>query len=132
MKKRGQLVFKALIVIIASAIVIVAFLQAGKSYGSQEAFYKLAVAKDLALTIDVMYSLTGDVEYVYPNDVSDYNIKIENNIVVVSESKSSDVTSASYGFVGVSSDELKSSVEGKKYVKLVKAGNKIKLEGADK
>lgn len=131
MEKRGQLVFKALIVIIASAIVIVAFLQAGKSYGSQEAFYKLAVARDLALTIDLMYSLPGYIEYKYPNDISGYNIKVENNRVIVSESKSTDVTPGSHGFAGISSDEFKASVEGKKFVKLSKAGNKIIITGVD-
>ncbi len=131
MQKRGQLVFKSLIVIIASAIVIVAFLQAGKSYGKQEAFYKLAVARDLALTIDLMYGLPGNIEYKYPNDISGYNIKVENNRVIVSESKSSDVTAASHDFAGISSDDFKASAEGKKFVKLSKAGNKITMTGVD-
>ena len=60
MKKRGQLANKAFIVIIVSAIVILAFINAGKSYGKQEVYYKLAVARDLAITIDLAYSLPGD------------------------------------------------------------------------
>src|SRR3989344_3720260 len=83
MEKRGQLVYKALLVIIASGIVVTAFLAAGKSYGSQEAFYKLAVARDLALTIDLIYGLPGNIEYIYPNDISDYDIEVKDSLVKV-------------------------------------------------
>ena len=98
MQKRGQLVYKALIVILASALVITGFLQAGKSYGSQEAFYKLAVAKDLALTIDLIYAFPGDIVYIYPNDVSGYYIKIKQNTIKV-YSEEQDKTFGLYYFV---------------------------------
>ena len=100
MEKRGQLVGKELIVIILSAIVIATFYVAGNSYGNQEAFYKLAVARDLALTIDMMYGLQGDAQYTYPNDISGYNIDMKENIIKIYNSNlgKQDPTAASYNF----------------------------------
>lgn len=133
MKKRGQLVYKALLVIIVSGIVIAAFVAAGKSYGSQEAFYKLAVAKDLALTIDLMYGLQGNIEYTYPNDLSDYDIGARGNEIKVYDDKlgKQDPTAASYRFAGLAADSINFQVKNKKYVRLEKIDNKIKITGVD-
>ena len=133
MEKRGQLVNKALIVIIASAIVIMAFISAGKAYGSQEAFYKLAVARDLAITIDLMYSLPGNIEYVYPNDVSGYDIEVSDFSVKVYKHKTGklDPTIAKHSFVGTDYDNLNAEIKGKRFVKLEKAERNIKITGVD-
>ena len=131
MKKRGQLVYKALIVIIASAIVIFAFVKAGTSYGNQEAFYKLAVAKDIALTIDLMYALPGDIEYVYPNDISAYGIEVKDNNVRVYNFKlgKNDPTAAAYTYAGMSDDAIRADINGQKFAKLSKTSNQIKIIG---
>ena len=133
MEKRGQLVYKALIVIIASGIIISAFISAGKSYGSQEAFYKLAIAKDLALTIDLIHALPGDVEYTYPNDISSYGVEINGNSVRVYNYKvgKSDITAATYAYVGMSNNIVNADIGGKKYVKLSKVNNQIKIMGVN-
>ena len=134
MEKRGQLVYKALLVIIASGIVVTAFLAAGKSYGNQEAFYKLAVAKDLALTIDLMYGLPGNIQYTYPNDVSEYDIEVkDNNIKVYNHNFGrTDPTFASYSFAGIDKDIINSDVKGKKFIHIEKTGESIKITGVDK
>ena len=131
MKKRGQLVYKALISVIVSAIVVVAFVMAGKTYGNQEAYYKLAIAKDLALTIDLIYALPGDIEYVYANDVSAYGIEIKNNYVKVYDYKlgKMDPTAASYNYAGIGNDAINADIKGLKFVKLSKKHGQIKIIG---
>lgn len=131
MKKRGQLVYKALISVIVSAIVVAAFVIAGKTYGNQEAYYKLAVAKDLALAIDLMYSLPGNIEYVYANDVFAYGIEIKNYNVKVYDYKlgKSDPTAGSYNYAGVGSDSINANINGLKFVKLSKLNSQIIVTG---
>jgi len=131
MKKRGQLPNLALIGVIASAIVIFAFYSAGKTYGNQEAYYKLAVAKDIALTIDYLYSVPGDVKFVYPNDVSGYDVEIIGDSVRVYQHGSGklDVTAGVYGYAGTSYDKINIFVSGPKYIKLKKVGNTIEAIG---
>ena len=134
MEKRGQLVYKALLVTIASGIVIAAFIAAGKSYGSLEAFYKLAVAKDLALTIDLMYALPGNIQYTYPNDVAAYAIEIkERNIKVYNHNLGkTDPTAASHSFAGIDKDLINVEVKGRKFVRLEKINENIQMTGVDK
>lgn len=134
MKKRGQLVYKALLVIIASAIVIIAFVAAGKSYGAQEAYYRLAVARDLALTIDLIYSLPGDIQYTYPNDVSDYDIEVKYATVKVFSHKAGrlDTIAPFYSFVGNGKDSIDAEIKGKKLIMIQKTNGKIKIKGVDK
>jgi len=131
MEKRGQLVYKALLVIIACGIVVVAFVVAGKSYGSQEAFYKLAIARDLALTIDLMYGLPGNLEYVYPNDVSDYDIEAKDNMILVYSHNlgKTDPTLASYIFAGIDKDYINAEIKGTKHIKIEKVNEKIRISG---
>ena len=133
MKKRGQIVYEALLVIIASVVIISAFIQAGKSYGSQTAFYKLAVARDLALAIDSIYGLPGNIQYVYPNDISGYDIDVIGNSVKVYEHKlgSQDTTAASHSFAGLGTDIINVQIKGKKFVRIEKADNKLIIMGVD-
>lgn len=133
MEKKGQLVGRELVAIIASAIVIAAFYVAGNSYGSQEAYYKLAVARDLALTIDMMYALQGDVQYTYPNDISDYGLEIKGNTIKVYNNKrgKQDTMAASHNFAGTYAAALNAEVVNKKFVKFEKTGDKISISGVD-
>ena len=130
MQKRGQLVNKALIVLIVSAIVIVAFISAGKSHGSQEAYYKLAVAKDISLAIDMISGMSGDVSFTYPNDVTGYDIGITKNTVTIYDTKYGrlDPIKASYIF---STNGF--AIEGAyiilpQYIVIEKSGNKISVK----
>jgi|SRR3989344_3025571 len=134
MKKRGQLANKAFIVIIVSAIVILAFINAGKSYGKQEVYYKLAVARDLAITIDLAYSLPGDFYYIYPNEISGYDIEFKDNSVRVYSSKLGklDPTIASHSFAGLSADKLDTILANAKFLTIEKKGEKLQIAGFSK
>ena len=133
MEKRGQLVVKAFYITVISALVIISFISAGKSYGSQEAYYKLAIARDVAITIDTLYGLSGDIIYYYPNDVSDYQIEISDSIVKVYQKNSGklDVLSTSHNFAGTSFDDLKVQISGSKFLKFEKIGNRLIITGAN-
>ena len=129
MKKRGQLVYKGLIIAIVCVMVILAFVQAGKSYGSKDVFYKLAVAKDLALIIDELYAVPGDVAISYQNDLSKYGVYVNGNSVKVYSINTGllDVTSGQYTFFGPKIEETK--IENPKPLLISKIKGKITLSG---
>lgn len=133
MEKRGLIIYKALLILVASAMIIAAFYSAGQAYGSQEAFYKLAVAKDLALTIDLMYGLPGDVKFTYPNDVSKYEIDIGGNTIKVyrQDLGKGDRTFGTYSFVGIGQDSINTQIKGYKFVMLEKINNHIEVKGVN-
>jgi hypothetical protein len=129
MQKRGQLVNKALIVLIVSAIVVIAFISAGKSFGSGDAYYKLAVAKDIALSVDLISGMPGDIVFTYPNDLSGYDIEVTKNIVFVYSNKFGklDPVKASYTFSNAGYPIDNTYIKNAKYVIIEKTGNKIKI-----
>lgn len=133
MQKRGLIVLRALAGLVASAIIIYVLVSAGTAYGAQEVFYKLAIARDLALTIDIMYALPGNLEFTYPNDVSGYHIEIKGNLVRIYSSNTDtlDPTAASYSFVSSGGDVIDALVKEKRFVKLEKIGNKISITGVE-
>src|SRR3989338_7902274 len=87
MKKRGQLIYKALFVIIISVFIAIFFPYVGKMYGTGKAYSKLAVAKDLSLLIDTLYAYPGDVYIVYSSDLTGYTIKFYSNKIMVYDSQ---------------------------------------------
>lgn len=130
MDKRGQTVYKVLIVLVAAGLIIYTFVNAGISFGSQEALYKLAIARDLALMIDLMYGLPGDLQFTYPNDISNYDIEIKNNVVKIYNPLSiADQIARTHSFAGISSDSPSAEIKAKKFVRLEKVGNKMTITG---
>lgn len=127
MQKRGSLIYKGLIVTIAIGIVILIYTEAGASFGSQRAFYKLAVAKDIALLIDSLYAMPGDVKTAYDKDLSKYAIVVNANVVKVYETNLgiADITSAQYKFFGHEISNVK--VENPKHLIITKTNDKITL-----
>ncbi len=131
MEKKGLLVYQAIIALIAASLILIGYVQAGKSFGNQEAFYKLAVAEDIALTIDLIYGLPGDITYVYPNDVSGYDVEIRENTIKIykTESRNSDRTLQSYVFAGSGREAIEFTIKNQKFVKIDKINGKIKVTG---
>lgn len=107
MKKRGFLSIKALIIVIICAIIIIAFIQAGKSLGSRDNYYKEAAAKDIALIIDSLYATSGDATIRYEQDLSKHTIWIQSTTVIVYKTTfgRSDITKGIHRFIGSSIDE---------------------------
>jgi len=133
MKKRGALPLKYLYRLIAFFVIIGIFTYAGRIYGSGEAYYKLAIAEDLALTIDLIYSVPGNVVYVYPNEITGYDVEFKDSTVTVYDNTiPKDPLPASYNFAGISGDKLDSLIKKPVYLRFEKTGNKITITGASK
>ena len=124
--KKSQLTLKALIVTIISALVVFSFIMAGKSYAKQELYFKAAVARDVALMIDTLYDMPGDVNFIYPIDLTNYGIRISGNEVRVyrGELGPLDVTASSYRFFGVNK-KIDVKLDKAKRIKFEKKGENI-------
>lgn len=98
--KRGQLTYKFGMEILVAAIVVITFIGVAYTYGNGEAVKKIRAAKDIGLMIEEMYLIPDDINtfITYPEDLSNFDIIIEEDIVKVS-STGSDVTEAHYNFV---------------------------------
>ncbi|HIH04635.1 TPA: hypothetical protein HA228_00265 [Candidatus Woesearchaeota archaeon] len=83
MQKSGTLVYKALITLILSAIIVASFVTVGNQYGSAEAPHKQAVANDLALILTEMQAMPGDLTLAYGQDVSRYGILLSGNSILI-------------------------------------------------
>ena len=133
MQKRGQFPYRYLFGALIGILILTSFLYAAKTVGNQKAYYKAAVARDIAIAIDLAYGLPGNIEFKYPNDVSGYGIEIKNNLVKVYDIKlgTFDPVSASYNFAGINKESLNSNIQGKKFVKITKAEGRLNVVGVD-
>ena len=136
--KKSSIVLKAMAVSILSIFVVVTFLQAGKAYGSQDIFFKSALARDLAIMIDALYALPGDVYIEYPIDLDPadfrgYGIKITPNKVTIfsSEVGEFDASSASYHFTGMEGLDPSITLLDPNKLIIRKEGNLIIFSGED-
>ncbi|MBR9706318.1 hypothetical protein GOV14_04735 [Candidatus Pacearchaeota archaeon] len=129
MKKKGQLMFKALFVVIIAAFIVFFFIQVGKTYGNGEAYSKLAIAKDIALTINTLSSYPGDISVKYPADLKKYTIKTHPNKITVSDSNIGriDPTRGEYKFVMSNIKVIESEVKAPEGLLITKTDNNIKI-----
>ena len=130
MKKRGQLVYKALIVIVIAAFIIFFFPYVGKVYGSGEAYSKLAVAKDLALLVDTLYAYPGNIYVVYSTDLTGYTIKISSNEIIVYDSEIGEIdpTAGIYKFIKTDEKIIEAEIKSPKSLAFNKENNEIKIK----
>ena len=109
MKKRSWITIEVLFVLIVCAVILLSFIQAARSYGSREVYYKTAIARDIALNIDSLYSIPGNARIEYGNDVSKYSILIKDNEVTVYKTAYglTDATRGKYKFYGHNIQEIR-------------------------
>jgi hypothetical protein len=101
MQKRGMLTYKALIELFISIMLVVAFIHVGKAIGTGEFYHKAAIAKDLALVVEQLQAMPGDVTFYYPQDTHRYTIKTSGNTITVASSfLIKDLTSQSTNVIG--------------------------------
>ncbi len=84
--------------VIMSVFLLIAFTSAGKTFGKGEFYQRMAIARDLAITIETLYAVPGDVQMVYPLDLGGLGIKISKNAVTVFEGSKFDTTATVYEF----------------------------------
>lgn len=111
MLNKKSYVSKGVIVLILSALIGVSFLIAGSAYGKQDIYFKAAVAKDIAFLLDSVYSVPGDVDFIYQADLIGYGIRIKDNFVTVFKHSNLDPTAGSYPFAGTGNDAEKIDIE---------------------
>ena len=134
MKKRAQLTYKAMISLIASAMVIAAFYAAGNSYGNSEAYYKLAVAKDLALMLDLVYSYNGNVDIIYPNELTGYDVEVYDQSIRIYGTNygKEDLIFESYSLVSNEKDIPNFYIKNPKFLNIQKRDGKVIISEAKK
>lgn len=134
--KKSALVLKALAVSLLCVFLYVAFVQAGRAFGSQDKFFKIALARDVAIAMDALYALPGDAYIEYPVDMNPadfrgYGIKVTPNKVEVfsSDIGEHDVTAATYDFTGVEGSDPSVVIPNPDKLIIKKGGNNIILMG---
>lgn len=115
---------------IISALIVVSFIMAGRAYGKQEIYFKVAVAKDVAFLIDSLYSTPGDVEFIYPQEMPGFGIKISDNKVTVFKHSALDSAAASYSYAGIN-DKIDTQIECSNKIMFLKKGEVISLKCND-
>ena len=127
--KKAGLLNKWLYLGIFVVIILAFFVRRGTESGNQELVVKAAMARDLALLIESMYAVPGDVEYIYPEDVSKYTITVKDNVVKVSSSGLDfiDSKTASFEYVGVGEGRIVAKMEDSRKIKILKEGGMVEL-----
>ena len=128
--KKGDLVIYVGIVFLISAMVFVVFYSEAKEQGTGEFLFKAAVARDIALLLEGLYAAPGDVEFIYPTELSGYGVKVQDNIVSVfysgMELLEADVES--YGYVGIGEERISENLDDIFKLKFIKKDAKIRIE----
>tara|TARA_Y100000310_G_C20669553_1_gene809477 strand:+ start:2162 stop:2578 length:417 start_codon:yes stop_codon:yes gene_type:complete len=127
--KKAAIINKWLILGIFVAIVFAFFVRRGTETGNQEMVVKAAMARDIAVVIESLYAVPGDVEYIYPEDVSKYTIIVKDNKVEVSSSGLEFVRSktSKYEYVGIGESIIDARVEDSSRIKILKVGSEIEV-----
>lgn len=132
MVKRGQLVVKALIVLVVSAVIILAFPYIGESYGSRNVYKKEIAAKEIALLIDTLYAYPYDIVVYYEKDLTGFIVEISENEVKVYDARFSnydiDPTRKKYEFFPTGINEIKIKLENSKKIKFEKSQERLIIQ----
>lgn len=90
-------------------------------FGSKEVYKRTRLARDYAITINTLYGVSGNVEIYYPENVSRYNVVIEDGKVEVYEFAS--FPKSTYYFVPIG--EFEPYRDKKDIIILSKKSNKV-------
>jgi hypothetical protein len=111
MKKRGQLVFITIIVIVVALLVGLLYPKIAKTLATGDMALKIAATRDIALIIDAIYSSPYDIEIDYDYDLSKLIVDISQSSVKIYDAslvsvdngiiQGSDPNFAKYSFVPV-------------------------------
>ena len=111
MKKRGQLVFITIIVLVVALLVGLLYPKIAKTLATGDMALKTAATRDMALIIDAIYSSPYDIEIDYDYDLSKLIVDISQSSVKIYDAslvsvdngiiQGSDPNFAKYSFVPV-------------------------------
>lgn len=129
MAKRGFLALKTIITIAMAVFVLVATSYIAKEFGTAEIYRKEVAAKEIALTLDVLYAYPYDTVVYYDKDMTGMIVEVAGNKVIIYDSRFSssslDPTSRKYDFSQAGSNPLKARIANPKILKFEKIGGKI-------
>ena len=130
--RKGQLIVKAIVVIVLAGIILFAFPYIGQEYGSGEVYKKEITAKEIALTLDTLYSSPYDIVVYYEKDLSGLIVEIIDNKVMIYNSifrgKKFDPTSKEYDFAPTGINKINVKLESPKRIKFEKLKNSLIIE----
>jgi len=96
------------------------------NYGEQNIFLKTKLARDIAIEVNTLYAVPGNIYLQYPQNLSDYRVEFDENVNIVKVYQSIDPIPPSYNYVGEHIDYLK---EYKKdFLEINKDKNKISFK----
>lgn len=77
------------------------------NYAEGAIFLKTKIARDIAIEVNTLYAVPGNVYLEYPQNLSDYRVEFDKNMNVVKVYQSIDPISPNYPYVGEHIDYLK-------------------------
>lgn len=128
MQKRGQLVLKAIIVLLVAGILIVTFPKIGKSFGTFEAYKKAIASREIALILDTLYAYPYDSVIYYNEKLEGLTIEVsENKVKVFSSGYKADPTRAEYNYLPTGTKKINAVLENPKRIRFEKKGDTLTL-----
>ena len=129
MKKRGEITLWFLVELIGAFLVVYLAVSISMAQAKGTIFEQLNIAKDIAMQINALNSIHGDV-FISGKNMHGYSIKITGNKIEVFESES-DLVKGAYYFVNTHDNSinflLKNSADNPKNLAISKINGKISL-----
>ena len=126
MAKRGQIVFKALIVLLISAIIIILYPIMGQTHANREISKNTIAAREIALIIDTLYSYPYDVVVYLDKDLSGLTVDFSDENIKIYDTKLGkkfDPALAEYRFFTTGFNVIETKLESPKRIKFEKTKN---------
>jgi|SRR3989344_8009427 len=128
MYKRGvELQIFFIMELIVAVFAGLLFINAGKAWAQVDYYDKVRIAEDIALGMNALYSVPGNADLRYINEVSDYIITIKDDYVLVAKSEY-DVIPGKYHFVKKGTQEFNYVFNHPTTLVLVKNGDSITIK----
>jgi len=123
---KKSMVFWMFIEIIIGVLAAYLLTSVALNYGEQNIFLKTKLARDIAIEVNTLYAVPGNIYLQYPQNLSDYRVEFDENVNIVKVYQSIDPIPPSYNYVGEHIDYLK---EYKKdFLEINKDKNKISFK----
>ena len=104
---KKSMAFWFLIEIIAGLAAAFILTQIASDYAKGAIFLKTKIARDIAIEVNTLYAVPGDVYLQYPQNLSDYRVEFDEKTDIVKVYKEIDPLKPSYPYVGEHIDYLK-------------------------
>lgn len=125
MSKKAQLVFITIIIIVVALVVALMLPYIAKAYASGDVVLRTAAARDIALTMSMIYAYPYDMYVTYDFDLSKFLIEISENKVTVGKDLE---RGSKYSFVAIGDDKPGFILKNPKKIIFKKEDGKFKCD----